>query len=153
LSFFLLPCMFLTTEALYAQIELLTKRVHKADVPEKENLNVFHDWITWNNPGSSALRFLTRQAEDYYKIRDEQIAKLKTKSDWQKRQQLVKDKLMKMIGTFPKKEALNPEITGVVQKNGYRIEKIIYESVPEFYETGCLYIPDKINGKAPAILN
>jgi dienelactone hydrolase len=25
--------------------------------------------------------------------------------------------------------------------------------VPGFYETGCLYIPDKINGKAPAILN
>ena len=150
--FILFLLMFLTTPGLYAQIELLTKRVKKAEVPEEENLNVFHDWITWNNPGSVALNFLTRQAEDYYKIRDEQIAKLKTKSDWQKRQQLVKDKLMEMIGTFPKKEALNPEITGVIQKNGYRIEKIIYESVPGFYETGCLYIPDKINGKAPAIL-
>ena len=150
--FILFLLMFLTTPGLYAQIELLTKRVKKADVPEEENLNVFHDWITWNNPGSLVLNFLTRQAEDYYKIRDEQIAKLKTKSDWQKRQQLVKDKLMEMIGTFPKKEALNPEITGVVQKDGYRIEKIIYESVPGFYETGCLYIPDKINGKAPAIL-
>jgi dienelactone hydrolase len=150
--FILFFLMFFITPGLYAQIELLTKRVEKADVPEVENLNVFHDWITWNNPGSLVLNFLTRQAEDYYKTRDEQIAKLKTKSDWQKRQQLVKSKLMEMIGTFPKKEALNPEITGVVKKDGYRIEKIIYESVPGFYETGCLYIPDKLNGKAPAIL-
>ncbi|MEP7110440.1 MAG: alpha/beta hydrolase family protein [Ferruginibacter sp.] len=151
-SQFLFLFIFLTTATMHAQIELLTQRDHKADVPEEENLNVFHDWITWNNPGSVALNFLTRQAEDLYKIRDGQIARLQTKSDWQKRQQLVKDKLMEIIGTFPKKEALNPEITGIVQKDGYRIEKIIYESVPGFYETGCLYIPGKINGKAPAIL-
>ena len=85
--------MFLTTPGLYAQIELLTKQVKKVEVPEEENLNVFHDWITWNNPGSAALNFLTRQAEDYYKTRDEQIAKLKTKDDWQKRQQLVITKI------------------------------------------------------------
>jgi len=150
--FILFFLMSLMTPVLYAQVDLLTKRVTKAEVPEEENLNVFHDWITWNNPGSLVLNFLTRQAEDYYTIRDKQIARLKTKSDWQKRQQLVKNKLMEMIGAFPKKEALNPEITGVVQKNGYRIEKTIYESVPGFYETGCLYIPDKIKGKAPAIL-
>jgi len=48
---------------------------------------------------------------------------------------------------------LNPEITGIIQKEGYRIEKVIYESVPGFYETGCLYIPDNLKGKAPAILN
>ena len=150
----LLLCMFLTTGVLYAQSDSTTNKV-KVDSPKKEeeNLNVFQQWIKWNNPGSLALNHLTRQAEDYYKIRDKQIANLKTKSDWQKRQQVVKDKLNEIIGPFPRKEALNPEVTGIVQKDGYRIEKIIYESVPGFYETGCLYIPDKINGKAPAILN
>ena len=137
-------CMLLTTEALYAQ---------KDSKEEVENLNVFQEWIAWNNPGSFSIHHLTRQAENYYKIRDEQIARLKTKSDWQKRQQLVKDKLKEIIGTFPNKGALNPEITGIIQKEGYRIEKVIFESVPGFYETGCLYIPDKLNGKAPAILN
>src|SRR6185436_4146678 len=138
-------CVFLTTGVLYAQPGSPKK--------EEENLNVFHQWIKWNNPGSMSLNHLTRQAEGYYKIRDKQIANLKTRSDWQKRQQVVKDKLKELIGPFPRKEALNPEITGIVQKNGYRIEKIIYESVPGFYETGCLYIPDNLNGKAPAILN
>jgi len=143
----------LTTETLYAQADSTTEKVKKIIAPEEENLNVFQQWIKWNNPGSFVLNHLTRQAEDYYKIRDKQINKLKTKSDWQKRQQLVKDVLKEIIGAFPKKEALNPEVTGIIQKDGYRIEKIIYESMPGFYETGCLYIPDKINGKAPAILN
>src|SRR4030095_9784770 len=135
----------LTAEAVLAQTGSPKK--------EEENLNVFQQWIKWNNPGSMSLNHLTRQAEDYYKIRDKQIAKLKTRSDWQKRQREVRNKLTEIIGPFPKKEALNPEITGIVQKGGYRIEKIIYQPVPGYYETGCLYIPDNLNGKAPAILN
>jgi len=138
-------CLFLTTGVLFAQPGSTKK--------EEENLNVFRQWIKWNNPGSMSLNHLTRQAEVYYHTRDKQIARLRTKSDWQKRQQFVKDKLKEIIGRFPKKEALNPEITGIIQKEGYRIEKIIYESVPGFYETGCLYIPDNLKGKAPAILN
>jgi len=138
-------CLFLTTGVLFAQPGSTKK--------EEENLNVFRQWIKWNNPGSMSLNHLTRQAEVYYHTRDKQIARLRTKSDWQKRQQFVKDKLKEIIGPFPKKEALNPEITGIIHKEGYRIEKVIYESVPGFYETGCLYIPDNLKGKAPAILN
>jgi dipeptidyl aminopeptidase/acylaminoacyl peptidase len=40
-----------------------------------------------------------------------------------------------------------------VQKRGYRIEKIIYQSLPGVYVTGCLYLPDSINGKIPAVLD
>ncbi len=145
--------MFLTVGSLYAQSDSTTNKV-KVNSPKKEeeNLNVFQQWITWNNPGSLMMNHLTRQALRYYKIRDEEIAKLKTRSDWQKRQQAVRDKLKVIFGTIPKKGALNPEITGIVQKEGYRIEKIIYECTPGYYVTGCLYIPGNINGKAPAIL-
>jgi len=151
---FLFICVFLITGTLSAQTDS-TANKDEVDAPKKvdENLNVFQQWIKWNNPGSVAINHLTKQAEDYYRKRDEEIDKIKTKSDWQKRQQVVKNKLKEIIGPFPKKEALNPEITGIIQKEGYRIEKIIYEPVPGFYETGCLYIPDNIKGKAPAILN
>jgi len=147
-------CLFLITETLFAQKDTTAIKT-QVDAPKKaeENLNVFQQWIKWNNPGSLAINHLTGQAEDYYGMRDEQIAKLKTRSDWQKRQQVVRNKLKEIIGPFPKKEALNPEITGIIKKDGYRIEKIIYEPVPGYYETGCLYIPDNIKGKAPAILN
>jgi dienelactone hydrolase len=147
-------CMLLTRETLFAQTDSTKNKVKVDSIKkEEENLNVFQQWIKWNNPGSMVLNHLNKQAEDYYKIRDTEIARLKTKNDWIRRKQFVKNKLKELIGDFPKKEALNAEITGIAQKDGYRIEKIIYQPVPGFYETGCLYIPDKINGKAPAILN
>ncbi|MFC1558322.1 alpha/beta hydrolase family protein, partial [candidate division KSB1 bacterium] len=95
---------------------------------------------------------LNKQAFDYLDLRDEEISKLKTKTDWMKRQQKVKDILMKIVGPFPEKTPLNARVTGVVKKDEYRIEKIIYESIPNFYVTGCLFIPDGIKGKRPAIL-
>lgn len=120
---------------------------------QKENLNVFHDLFKWNNSGSFSVHFLANQTEQYYNARSEQIAKLKTKSDWQKRQQTVRKKLDELLGKFPPKGPLAPEVTSVVKKDGYRIEKIIYQPTPGYYETGCLYIPDNLKGKAPAILN
>ena len=69
-------CLFLTTGVLFAQPGSTKK--------EEENLNVFRQWIKWNNPGSMSLNHLTRQAEVYYHTRDKQIARLRTKSDWQK---------------------------------------------------------------------
>jgi cephalosporin-C deacetylase-like acetyl esterase len=118
-----------------------------------ENLNVFQQWLIWNNPGSTLIHNLIGQANDYYDIRDGEIAMLSTKNDWLKRQALVKDKLMNLVGPFPEKTPLNVSITAVLHKDGYRVEKIIYESMPDFYVTGCLFIPDKIEGKAPAVLN
>ncbi|MBL7696821.1 MAG: acetylxylan esterase [Chitinophagaceae bacterium] len=120
---------------------------------DSENLNVLRQWLKWNNPGSLLVQHLTRQAEDYYQVRDAEIAKLKTKADWQNRQLKVSAKINDILGTFPEKTPLNAEVTGVIEKGDYRIEKIIFESMPGFYVTGCLYMPANISGKAPAILN
>src|SRR5689334_16983614 len=134
-------------------ILLTTTTVFAQQKEEKEHLDVFHDWIKWNNPASMSVNFFVNQTEKYYKARTAEIAKLKTKDDWQKRQQLVRKKLDQLIGVFPKKGDLGAEVTGTVKKDGYRIEKIVYQPTPGYYETGCLYIPDNLKGKAPAILN
>lgn len=120
---------------------------------DEENLEVLDQWIKWDSPGSLLIDHLVKQAFDYYEIRDREISKLKTSNDWIARQQLVRDKLRELVGPFPQKSPLNPRITGTIQKDGYRIEKIVFESMPEFYVTGGLFIPDGIRGKAPAILN
>jgi hypothetical protein len=135
------------------QINTTQKNAKVLPEKEEENLDVFQQWLVWNNPGSLLLNHLTRQAETYYDLRDAEISKLKSEGDWLKRQEIVREKLMTSIGPFPEKTPLNPRITGVIKKEGYRIEKIIYESFPGFYVTGCLYVPDKIRKKAPAILN
>lgn len=120
---------------------------------EVENLNVFWKWVKWNNPGSFLIDHYIKQADELYDVRDREIAKLKTKKDWQERQEWVKEKLLEVVGPFPEKTPLNPRITEVLQKDGYRIEKLVFESMPGFYVVGCVFIPDGIKGKAPAILN
>jgi len=152
--FFIFLCIVTCTPArVHAQAKVSLVNSNIDLIPEEENLNVFQQWIRWNNSGSLLINHLTKQAMDYYVIRDREIAKLKTKSEWTERQDLVKDKLMKIVGPFPEKTPLNPRITGTIKKEGYRVDKIVYEAMPGFYVTGCLYVPERIRGKAPAILN
>jgi len=120
---------------------------------EEEDLHVFWKWLRWNDPGSLFINHVIDQADHFYDLRDEEIAKLKTRQDWINRQEKMKNALLDIVGPFPEKTPLNPRITGILQKDGFRIEKIIYESMPGLYVTGCLFIPDRINQKAPAILN
>lgn len=121
--------------------------------PEEENLNVFQQWVRWNNPGSMLLHFLTKDAVSCYDIRSQSVALLKTESEWKDRQNFIRTKLNELIGTFPERTPLNAKITGVIKKDGYRIEKVVFESFPRFYVTGILYVPEKIRGKVPAVLN
>ena len=153
LFFVFLVCMWLMLGNRSVQSEPAQDVAKPSPDQEEENLNVFHQWIRWNNPGSLLIKHLMKQAFDDYEKRDEEITKLKTAGDWQSRQKWVKSKLLKVVGPFPEKTPLHPRITGVLQKEGYRVEKVIYESMPEFYVTGCLFMPDRIEGKAPAILN
>jgi dienelactone hydrolase len=120
---------------------------------EQEDLSVFWKWARWSNPGGLLITHLIEQADKYYDLRDREIANLKTKDEWLKRQDRVKAALLKIVGPFPEKAPLNPRITGVIKKDGYRIEKLIYESMPGFFVTGCLFLPETVRGPSPAILN
>jgi dienelactone hydrolase len=120
---------------------------------EEEDLNVFWKWARWSNPGGLLITHFIEQADRYYELRDKEIANLKTKGEWLKRQDRVRAALLEIFGPFPEKTPLNPRITGVLKKDGYRIEKLIYESLPGFFVTGCLFIPETVRGPSPAILN
>lgn len=70
-----------------------------------------------------------------------------------KLQQELHEKLLKMIGGLPKeKTELHPEITGKIQKDGYSIEKLIFQSLPGVYVTALVYSPDDHSQKRPAVL-
>ncbi|MFC2124868.1 alpha/beta hydrolase family protein [Bacteroidota bacterium] len=144
--------LFITVSLLITPILFFNPSFGQEDEPE-ENLNVFWKWVKWKNPGSFLIDHYIQQAEELHDIRDQEIARLETKEDWLARQEWVKNRLNELVGPFPEKTPLNPRITEVVQKDGYRIEKVVFESMPGFYVVGCVFIPDKIKGKAPAILN
>lgn len=68
-------------------------------------------------------------------------AKLKTKADADAYVRSVQQKIRTSFGPFPEKTPLKPRVTGVVERDTYKIEKVIFESRPEFLVTANLYVP------------
>lgn len=46
------------------------------------------------------------------------------------------------IGGLPGPAPLRPQVTGSVQRQGYTVEKVLFESAPQFYVTAGLFLPD-----------
>lgn len=72
---------------------------------------------------------------------------------WAKRRTALRNALFAAMGPFPDKPApLNARTTGTLERDGYRIEKVIFETRPDVWMTSSLYLPDKREGKLPAVL-
>jgi len=56
------------------------------------------------------------------------------------------------LNPLPVRKQLKARVTGTIQRDGYRLEKIRYESFPGFLVTAHLYVPDG-PGPFPVILN
>ncbi|MFN0106518.1 MAG: acetylxylan esterase [Bryobacteraceae bacterium] len=75
-----------------------------------------------------------------------------TATDVQARKAAVRERMIRGLGGLPERTPLNARVTGTIEADGYRIEKIIFESQPRFYVTANLYIPTRGAGPFPAIL-
>ncbi len=69
------------------------------------------------------------------------------------RKAYIRERMMQTLGgAFPARTPLNARIVGVIEREGYKIEKVIFESQPKFYVTASLYLPTRGRGPFPAIL-
>jgi dienelactone hydrolase len=50
-------------------------------------------------------------------------------------------KFLEAIGGLPERTPLNPKVTGTINRDGYRVEKIIFESQPRHFVTALLFLP------------
>jgi len=75
-------------------------------------------------------------------------------ADWRRRRLALRRELLYMLGLdpLPKRTPLRAQITGVIERPDYRIEKLVFQSLPGLYVTGNFYIPAKTSGPLPAIL-
>src|SRR5687767_4037847 len=68
-------------------------------------------------------------------------AALKTRADAEGYVRDVRKKIADCFGPFPEKSPLNPRVTGKVERDAYTIEKVIFDSRPDFPVTANLYVP------------
>lgn len=107
------------------------------------------------------LNRFPRMVHEYYvaKIRGiekrglEKKGDLKTKADAEAYVKDVQARIAKTFAPMPKKKTpLNPQITGTLDRDGYTIEKVIFESRPKFFVTAHLYLPKARKGKVPGVV-
>ena len=78
----------------------------------------------------------------------------KTKAEWEPRAAYVRRQILVSQGLWPMptKTPLNAVIHGRIERDGYTIEKVFFESAPGFFVTGNLYRPKNPKGKVPGVM-
>lgn len=72
--------------------------------------------------------------------------KLKTPEELAAYQQRQRQFFLDQLGELPERTPLNAKSVGKQDRDGYRIEKVLFESQPRHYVTAILYLP---NGRPP----
>ena len=86
-------------------------------------------------------------------LRRARWAQVKTEDDLLGLRAELKKSVLEMIGRLPtKKTGLHATITGRVSGDGFHIEKLIYQSLPGFYVTALVYVPEDGSKQHPAVL-
>lgn len=83
--------------------------------------------------------------------RNAAFEKLNGQADLQRWQVERRSFFRRQIGAFPERTPLNARVTGRLQGEGYRVEKVMFESRPRHHVTASLYLPES-QGPYPAIL-
>ncbi|MBM4040743.1 MAG: hypothetical protein FJ290_19745 [Planctomycetes bacterium] len=82
----------------------------------------------------------------------ERKQKVQTAADVLAHQRYLRETFAELIGGLPERTPLNPRRVGRLERSGYAVEKVLFESRPHFYVSANLYLPAARRGPCPAIL-
>ncbi len=86
--------------------------------------------------------WLMGRVDEAIKNSNDQFEKLTSNELISSHQQALRKRFIESIGGFPERTPLNAVTTGVVHRDGYRVEKVLFESQPRHYVTGLCFVPD-----------
>jgi dienelactone hydrolase len=96
--------------------------------------------------------YLSALAREAYEKRDRDLQLLTNADLVQKRQAWVRETFWKLIGGEPQRTPLKARVTGEFERDGYRVQKIVYESRPGDVVSANLYIPRTGHPPYPGVL-
>ena len=101
------------------------------------------DWKT----DATLNTYLLQRMHDQYAARQTDFQKaLRSPANAAAYRTRIRQRFRNLLGRMPERSPLNASITGRIQREGYHIEKIVYESFPHHHVTANLYVPE---GKGP----
>ncbi len=94
-------------------------------------------------PTSDMTRaYLLNKAQDAWVAWKEADNKVRSREELEARQKKLRTHFVEMLGGFPERTSLNPRITGILERPGYRVEKVIFESQPMHFVSAALFLPE-----------
>jgi dienelactone hydrolase len=119
-------------------------------------------WLASPAPAADPIPDATRgdHLRDAYfrrqvqQIADASLADLGGRDDWEKKRPEMRRQFLDMLGLWPlpPRTDLHATITGKIRTDAYTIETLHFQSMPGLYVTANLYVPNRLDGQAPAVL-
>ena len=100
----------------------------------------------------SLPEYLSRLADALYQGNRQRRMQTSTADQWCDRRVQLHEFFTDAIGGLPERTPLNQMLTGTAEADGFSIEKLLIESRPDFLVTANLYVPQDLDGPAPAVL-
>ena len=112
------------------------------------------DITVLEEPADTMMKsYLTRIVDRQFAFRDSILTTLKSARDWELQSQTIRDSLISWTGSFPDRTPLKARITGRIERDEYTVEKILFESRPNYLVSANLYLPKGSSSPRPAVLN
>lgn len=103
---------------------------------------------TTQGPGNTLLEFIQARGLEM-RSGDKPPGSLE---QWKAQRTAIRERLLKAWGGFPEHPCpLNPRQYGELKREGYRVEKLAFQTLPDVWMTANAYVPDK-PGKLPGVL-
>jgi len=112
------------------------------------------DLVVLEQPANTMMKdYLTALVDTQFAKRNEILAKLSTADDWERHAEYIRKSMLDWTGPFPRRTPLRARVTGRIERQAYSVEKVLFESRPDFPVSANLYLPKSYSGPRPAILN
>ena len=102
--------------------------------------------------GHMVLDHYVGRVRQMHAERAQRLRALTTPEDALAYQSSVRAAIRASFGPQPPRTPLNAQVTGIIERPGYRIEKVLWESRPGFPVTGNLYLPRNLERPAPGVI-
>ncbi len=122
----------------------------KAQTPE--NLDFLSDLPDFKHARDMLPDYLNRIGISLLEERKREVARFSSPDDVAKRRAYLRERMLRAIGGLPQRTPLNARVVGVLDRAGYKVEKVIFESQPRLYVTGNLYLPKTGQPPYPGVL-
>jgi dienelactone hydrolase len=93
-------------------------------------------------PRKMLYTYLQGEARKHFDARRAAVAALKTPEALKGRQEELRGKFLASLGVFPERTPLNARVVGRERREGYRVERVLFESRPGHHVTATLYLPE-----------